>query len=124
VAGLATQVRAIVFNAMVRRVRLPLDERLTIDRGLRRPDFLAGELGQVDAIIAEHALGDEDVRRLMTIPAVDVVTATTRSSRPPGRRPGALGRSAPSRSAPPPAVGATSRPSSPRASSPSSPGIS
>jgi hypothetical protein len=47
---------------MVRRVRLPLDERLTVDRGLRQLDFLAGELGQVDAIIAAHALGDEDVR--------------------------------------------------------------
>ena len=28
-------------------------------------------------MIAEHALGDEDVRRLMTIPGIDVVTAVT-----------------------------------------------
>src|SRR6478752_4812165 len=56
---------------------LPLDERLTVDGGLRQLDFLTGELAQVDAIVAEHALGDEDVRRLMTIPGIDVVTAAT-----------------------------------------------
>ena len=40
-------------------------------------DFLGDELAQIDAIIAQQVLGDEDVRRLMTIPGVDVVTAVT-----------------------------------------------
>jgi Transposase IS116/IS110/IS902 family len=53
------------------------DERLTVDGGLRQLDFLTGELARVGAIIAEHALGDDDVRRLMTIPGIDVVTAPT-----------------------------------------------
>jgi transposase len=56
---------------------LPLDERLTIEGSLRQLDFLAGELGAVDRAIAELVVEDEDVRRLMTIPGVDVVTAST-----------------------------------------------
>lgn len=57
--------------------QLPIDERLTVDGCLRQLDFLAEELAQIDRIIAQQALGDEDVRRLMTIPGVDVVTAST-----------------------------------------------
>ena len=56
---------------------LPVDERLTVDGCLRQLDFLGGELAQIDAVIAQQVLGDQDVRRLMTIPGVDVVTATT-----------------------------------------------
>ena len=64
-------------RASIGAQRLPIDERLTVDGCLRQLDFLTGELAQVDAIIAEHALGDGDVRRLMTIPGIDVVTAVT-----------------------------------------------
>jgi transposase len=56
---------------------LPIDERLTVDGCLRQLDFLGDELAQIDAVIAQQVLGDEDVRRLMTIPGIDVVTATT-----------------------------------------------
>jgi transposase len=64
-------------RAWIATQQLPIDERLTVDGGLRQLDFLTGELAEVDAIIAQQALGDEDVRRLMTIPGVDVVTAAT-----------------------------------------------
>ena len=56
---------------------LPIDERPTLDGALRQLDFVAGELGQVDRVIAEQVLDDPDVRRLMTIPGIDVVTAST-----------------------------------------------
>jgi len=56
---------------------LPLDEQLTLDAGLRQLDFLDTELAQIDRIVAAHALSDPDVRRLMTIPGVDVTTAST-----------------------------------------------
>jgi transposase len=56
---------------------LPLDERLTLEAGLRQLDFLGHELAQVDRVIAEQVVEDPDVRRLMTIPGVDVVTAST-----------------------------------------------
>jgi transposase len=64
-------------RAWIAAQQLPIDERVTVDGCLRQLDFLGAELGQIDAVIAEHALGDEDVRRLMTIPGVDVVTAVT-----------------------------------------------
>ena len=64
-------------RAWIAAQQLPLDERLTVDAGLRQLDFLGDELAQIDAIIAQQVLGDEDVRRLMTIPGVDVVTAVT-----------------------------------------------
>jgi transposase len=57
--------------------QLPIDERLTVDGCLRQLDFRGAELAQIDGIIAQQALGDEDVRRLMTIPGIDVVCAAT-----------------------------------------------
>jgi len=57
--------------------QLPVDERLTLDAGLRQLDFLGEELARVDRVIAEQVLEDRDVRRLMTIPGIDVVTAST-----------------------------------------------
>lgn len=57
--------------------QLPIDERLTVDGCLRQLDFLGAELAQIDEIIAQQALGDEDTRRLMTIPGIDVVCAAT-----------------------------------------------
>jgi transposase len=56
---------------------LPVDERLTVEGCLRQLDFLGEELGQVDRVIAEQALADPDVLRLMTIPGIDVTTAST-----------------------------------------------
>jgi transposase len=64
-------------RAWIAAQQLPIDERLTVDGCLRQLDFLGGELAQIDEIVAQHALGDEDVRRLMTIPGIDVVTAAT-----------------------------------------------
>ncbi len=56
---------------------LPADERLTVDAALRQLDFLSEELAQIDRLVAVEAQGDEDVRRLLTIPGVDVTTAVT-----------------------------------------------
>ncbi len=56
---------------------LPADERLTVDAALRQLDFLGEELAAIDHLVAVEAQGDEDVRRLLTIPGVDVTTAVT-----------------------------------------------
>jgi transposase len=56
---------------------LPNDERLTVDGGLRQLDFLGEELAQIDASIAVEVRDDADVRRLLTIPGIDVTTAVT-----------------------------------------------
>lgn len=64
-------------RAWIAEQELPLDERLAADAGLRQLDFVAGELTQIDRVIAHQVLDDPDVRRLMTIPGIDVITATT-----------------------------------------------
>jgi Transposase IS116/IS110/IS902 family len=64
-------------RAWLERVGLPEDERETLDRCLRQLDFLAGELALLDKAIAKAALASEEIRRLMTIPGVDITTAAT-----------------------------------------------
>jgi transposase len=58
-------------------VELPADERETVDGALRQIDFLDREIGHDDRLIAEQAVGSADVRRLLTIPGVNVTTAVT-----------------------------------------------
>lgn len=64
-------------RAWLAEQKLPIDERLTLDACLRQLDFHGDELSAVDRIIAQHALEDPDVARLMTIPGIDVVTSST-----------------------------------------------
>jgi transposase len=56
-------------------VELPADERLTLDGCLRQVDFLDEEIGALDRLIAERALADPQIQRLMTVPGVNVQTA-------------------------------------------------
>jgi transposase len=56
---------------------LPLEERETLDSGLRQIDFLDGEIGLVDRVIAHDALNWPDARRLMTVPGVNLIVAVT-----------------------------------------------
>jgi transposase len=58
-------------------LELPADERATVLSCLREADFLTRELAQVDREIARYAVGCPEIRRLMTIPGVDVTTAAT-----------------------------------------------
>jgi len=64
-------------RAWIAEQQLPIDERLTVDAGIRQLDFVGTELSEIDRVIAQQVLGDDDVRRLMTIPGIDVITATT-----------------------------------------------
>jgi transposase len=56
---------------------LPIDERLTVDGCLRQLDFFGDELAEIDGLIARQVRDDANVRRLLTIPGIDVVTAAT-----------------------------------------------
>src|SRR5206468_9368021 len=58
-------------------LELPVDERLTLDGCLRQVDFLAGEIGALDAEIAKQALIWPEVLRLMSVPGVNRQTAAT-----------------------------------------------
>jgi transposase len=59
------------------QLEVPLDERLTIDGCIRQIDFLDAEVAVLDRIVAERALDSADVRRLMSVPGVNVLTAAT-----------------------------------------------
>ena len=70
-----------VFGVTGRRwlaaLELPDDERETIPGCLRHVDFLDREVGELDRAIAGQALGNDAVLRLMTVPGVSVITAST-----------------------------------------------
>ena len=54
---------------------LPEDERLAVERRLREFDRLGEDLKVIERDLARSALGDEGVKRLMTIPGVVVALA-------------------------------------------------
>jgi transposase len=56
-------------------VQLPAHEREQVDGNLRLHDALDGEIALVERGLAEQALADPRVRRLMTIPGVDAAVA-------------------------------------------------
>ena len=58
-------------------VELPLEERATVDACLRHVDFLDSEIEAVERLIAQQALGWPEIRRLMTVPGVNVIVAAT-----------------------------------------------
>jgi transposase len=55
---------------------LPDDERAAVDRHILAIDRITDELTGIERDIAQHALADATVKRLMTIPGIDVVIAT------------------------------------------------
>jgi transposase len=57
--------------------QLAVCERETVDAGLRQVDFLDAEITAVDQLIAADALGWPEVKRLMTVPGVNVIVAAT-----------------------------------------------
>jgi transposase len=58
-------------------LELPRDERHTVDGCLRHIDFVSQEIAILEREIAEHAIGSEEIRRLMTVPGVSLMTAAT-----------------------------------------------
>jgi transposase len=58
-------------------LELPLEEAETIAGALRHVEFLDSEIAAVERLIARDALGSGEVRRLMTVPGVNVICAAT-----------------------------------------------
>jgi transposase len=58
-------------------LELPIDERETVDACLRQIDFLEQEIREVEKAIATDALASPEIKRLMTVPGVNVITAAT-----------------------------------------------
>jgi hypothetical protein len=59
------------------QLELPDEERETVDGCLRQIHFLDRELAELERVIAGAALASIEARRLMTVPGVNVITATT-----------------------------------------------
>ena len=58
-------------------LELPLEERESIEAGIRHIDFLDGEVAAVERLIAQQALEWPEIRRLMTVPGVNLICAAT-----------------------------------------------
>jgi len=59
----------------LRGLELPEEEDETVKAGLRHIEFLDTEIEQVERLIATEALGSPQVKRLMTVPGVNVICA-------------------------------------------------
>jgi transposase len=58
-------------------LELPLEERESIDAGMRHIEFLDAEIAAVEKLIAQQALSWPEIRRLMTVPGVNVICAAS-----------------------------------------------
>jgi transposase len=56
---------------------LPVCERETVDSAMRQVEFLDAEIAEVEQRIAADALSWPEVKRLMTVPGVNVIVAAT-----------------------------------------------
>jgi transposase len=59
------------------QLELPLEERESVDAGMRQIEFLERELADVDRLVALDALGSAEVKRLMSVPGVNVICAAS-----------------------------------------------
>jgi transposase len=64
-------------RAWLAELELAVEERETVDGALRQIAFLDGEIAAVERLIAEASLGSPQIRRLMSVPGVNVIVAAT-----------------------------------------------
>ena len=58
-------------------LELPLEERESVDAGVRQIEFLDAEVAAVEKLIAQQALAWPEIRRLMTVPGVNLICAAS-----------------------------------------------
>jgi transposase len=61
----------------LRSLELPLEESETLAGCMRHVEFLDAEIEAVERLIASEALDSAEIRRLMTVPGVNVICAAT-----------------------------------------------
>jgi len=61
-------------RAWLADLELPVEERETVDAGIRQITFLDSELDAVEKLIAKQALSWPEIRRLMTVPGVNLIS--------------------------------------------------
>jgi len=58
-------------------VQLPPEERETVDSAMRQIEFLDQEIAEVERLIACDALASTEIKRLMSVPGVNVIVAAS-----------------------------------------------
>jgi transposase len=58
-------------------LELPIEERESVDAGIRHIEFLDLEIAAVERLIAQQALSWPEIRRLMTVPGVNLIGAAS-----------------------------------------------
>ncbi len=61
----------------LKELELPREERETVDSCMRQIEFLDREVEEVERLIAKDALDSPEMARLMTVPGVNVIVAST-----------------------------------------------
>jgi transposase len=61
----------------LRELELAVEERESVDSALRQVEFLDSEIEAVEQLIASEALDSAEIRRLMSVPGVNVICAAT-----------------------------------------------
>ncbi len=64
-------------RAWLAGLELPLEERESVDAGIRHVEFLDAEVAAVERLIAQQALSWPEIRRLMTVPGVNLICAAS-----------------------------------------------
>ena len=64
-------------RAWLRELELPIEERETVDGCMRQIEFLDTEIATVERLIAQVALQSAEIKRLMSVPGVNVIVAAT-----------------------------------------------
>ena len=62
---------------LARGLELPPEERESVDAGIRHVEFLDAEIAAVEKLIAQQALSWPEIRRLMTVPGVNLICAAS-----------------------------------------------
>ena len=58
-------------------LELPAEERESVDAAMRHVEFLDAEIAAVEKLIAQQALSWPEIRRLMTVPGVNLICAAS-----------------------------------------------
>jgi transposase len=64
-------------RAWLSALELPLEDCESVDAGVRQVEFLDTEIAAVERLIAGQALSWPEIRRLMTVPGVNLICAAT-----------------------------------------------
>ena len=68
---------AVKGRAWLASLELPLAQRESVDAGIRHVEFLDAEVAAGERLIAQQALSWSEIRRLMTVPGVNLICAAS-----------------------------------------------